>query len=450
MENVFDIVLLIIYGLFSLGVLVFVHEMGHFIAGKLTGIRVTGFSIGFGRGIFSFDHKGTNYKLGWIPIGGYCRFAGEGEDLSDDRKGEPDEMYERPAWARLITVSAGAIFNFIFAIVIFSFISYFGYSYKSPGNKIVVLNKTLNSSGKQFPALAAGLKTGDRLISINGVKTPNFKKIVENVAYNPLKNLKIKVNRNGKIKTFNVLTAIRSDGSGYINITYDYPVIINNVIKGKPADKAGLKLGDEIISINNKKIVFYRHFKILLNKNKTSRAILTIKRKGKIRKIYIKPYQYKKSYMLGFMLKLPPGTKKYYTSKFGIFGSIGNGFVMFGDTIKKFVKGIKSLFNKEVDKTKAIAGPIRVVLISGTVLKQSSFSQYAIFLAYISIMLGIMNLLPIPAVDGGHVVLNVVEMIRRKRMSFKILQRIQMVGLAILVSLMVMVLYLDIVNLISK
>ncbi len=466
--------MIILYGLITLGILVFVHELGHFIAGKSVGIRVEEFSIGFGRGIFSFDRKGTHYKIGWMPIGGYCKFAGEGDTLQNERKGEPDEFYERPAWARLITVGAGVFFNFLFAIFIFFFISLLGYSYTAPDNKVTVFDKSYELSEKDY-AYQAGLRTGDRIVFIDGVAIKNFREISQNIIEKPEQVIKLGVVKaSGKKVVINVTTGLKSIGAAYIGIAPYYETKVAQILEGSPAAKIGMKKGDIIIGFNGRVVNSFYKLKVKLKKYRKDTFEILSKKIGKTKKLslfkiyslllaseknisiivqrknrkmafIINPFFEDYEYRFGFMAT-PYKQKSYQAKTRSIFGAVGNSFTMFGKSIGRMVSSIGLLFNKKVDKGKALAGPLRIIKLSGEVMQQSSISEWLLFLAMLSIALGFFNILPIPAADGGHIVLTIIEMIRRKQFSLAVLQRIQLVGIVMLSFLFFFVLFFDVKN----
>jgi len=448
MDAVLDIVLNIAYGLFTLGILIFIHELGHYIAGRATGIRVVTFSVGFGRGIFSFERGGTLYKIGWIPIGGYCSFAGDGENLSDDRKGEPDEMYERPAWARLITISAGALFNFVFAIVIFFFLSLTGYSYQSQDNRVTVLDTVFLPEGERFPAFEAGLRSGDRILSVNGTATDNFGRLMEEIGVRPDQEVDVEVDRAGQLLQFRVHTMLRETGIGDVGIAPFFSTVVDEVEEGSPAAGIGLQSGDTIISWNGEAVDSLYALRRLIAESQGQPAVISWERGGAVLRAETAAVQRNEGWILGFTSR-GAEVSEYRKDSLPLGAAFLNSFSMFGDTISRTVQGIGLLFRKEVDASKALAGPVRIVQFSGQIMQKSSAAGYLSFLAMISIALGFFNLLPIPAVDGGHIVLTAIEMIRRKRMSFAVLQRIQTVGIVIVLSLFVLVFYFDIMNLIG-
>ncbi|MDR2733042.1 MAG: RIP metalloprotease RseP [Spirochaetota bacterium] len=448
MESVMDTVLKVIYGLITLGILVLVHELGHYIAGKACGIRVIAFSIGFGRGIISFEHKGTLYKIGWLPIGGYCRFAGEGEDLSDDRKGAPDEMYARPAWARLITVSAGIIFNFAFAILIFFILSLTGYGYQSNDNTITVLDKSFLPEDERFPALESGLQTGDRILSVNGVETESYRRIMEEIGVRPDQDITITADRAGKTLELRAHTMIRDTGMGAIGVFPFYPAIVQEIEEESPAAAIGLIQGDRILSWNNETVDSLHRLRLLIAQSQDAVVPVVWEREGQIMRAETAAMHQGNLWILG--LKPPdPEIFEYALPGLPLGQAFLRSFEMFGENIARTVQGVKLLFRKEVDTSKALAGPVRIVQFSGEVMKESSAAGYLTFLAIISIALGFFNLLPIPAADGGHIVLNIIEMIRRKPFSFAVLQRIQMAGVIILMTIFVFVLTFDIMSIIA-
>lgn len=443
-----------VYGLFSLGILVFVHELGHFVAGKLTGIRVVTFSIGFGRGILSMDHKGTHYKIGWVPLGGFCRFAGEGEDLRDDRTGAPDEFYERPAWARLITISAGVVANFLLAFLIFSGISLTGYSYRSFDNRITVNDKfTSPEKSMQLPALSAGLKTGDRILSVNGKPTPNFQKLQGIITMRPEEKLTLKVARGDKTNTYYLTSGLAPTGAGYINIRPYYPAIVSNVTS-PAARAAGLRPDDEVVRFNDEKVDSIYKLQALLTANETNQARVGVLRDGERLTFSLRPTRHQEKngqgqgrvrYRIGFIAKSPP-VYTYKERQHNLLAAMGKGGRMVGETIGSVFKSIGLIFNPKVDTGKAVGGPIRITGMLGEVMKEGSLAFWLRFMALISLALGLFNILPIPAADGGHVVLTLIEMIRGKRLPFAVLQRIQMVGVMILITLMMFVVVFDLMN----
>lgn len=449
MGNVLELAQNIVYGLVTLGILVLVHELGHFLLGKATGIRVTAFSIGFGRGIFSFDKNGTHYKIGWLPVGGYCRFAGEGEDLSDDRQGEPDEFYERPAWARLLTVSAGVFFNFVFAWVIFFLISLFGYSYQSPDNRVTVLSPAVTGQTNiEYPALQAGIKSGDRIIAVNNTPIRSFQELVREIAPRSQQKLQIKIKRDGKVLTKAVTTGLRSTGAGYISVVPFYPAVVGEIQSNSAAAAAGLQRGDLIKAVNTKPVASLHGLIALLQQYPDQKVILSVVRNGLELKLPAEPQKTPRGVRLGFTAA-SPDMKQFSVRGKSLFAALGSGFTLFGQNLRRLVEGIGLLFNKQVDTKKALAGPVKIVMLSGTVMKESAFSSYLLFLGMLSIALGFFNILPIPAADGGHIILTLIEMVRRKRFSFKVLQRIQLTGIVILMSLFAWVLFLDISSLLG-
>jgi len=448
MEAVLDTVLNIVYGLFTLGILVFVHEFGHYCAGKATGIRVVTFSIGFGRGIFSFERGGTLYKIGWLPIGGYCRFAGEGEDLTNDRKGEPDEMYERPAWARLITVSAGVFCNFLLAIMIFFVLSLTGYGYRSNDNAVTVLDELLAPTQEHFPARDAGLQTGDRIVSVNGIQTESYRRILEEIGVRPDQELELEAERAGRRLAFRVRTVILDTGMGDIGIVPFFPAVVGAVEEGSPAADLGLLAGDTILSWNGESVDSLYSLRRLIAESRSNTVPIVWERDGVDMRARTAAIQRGTAWLLGFAVR-DPEIQEYRMDALPLGAAFVNSFRMFGENISRTVLGITLLFRKEVDASKAVAGPIRIVGFSGQIMKESSAAGYFTFLAMISVALGFFNLLPIPAVDGGHIVLNILEMIRRKRLSFAVLQRIQMAGIIILMTLFVFVFFFDIMSIVG-
>jgi regulator of sigma E protease len=442
----------VFFGLIAIGILVFVHEMGHFIAGKLTGIRVVTFSIGFGRGIIKFDRNGTHYKLGWIPFGGYCRFAGEGEDLSDDRKGEPDEFFERPAWARLITVAMGVVFNFIFALAVFFFIALAGHSYVSPDNRVSVMDAHVAPQLELYPAFEAGMVDGDRIISINGVAVANYRQIQQEILVRPEQTLELGIERVelGLTNTFSITlqTGISAAGGGFIGILPLYSAVIESVATNTPAAAAGLLPGDEIIEYNGNAVSSLIRLQSMVQQSSNAEVSLLLKRDDALLDLRIAAEKEGDTYRLGFASRAPEQLD-YEEVPLSFFASIPAAFREFGNKFVHIVSSLRLLFHEKVDNKQAVAGPTRMIVLYGEIIKNHPLTDILQTMALLSIALGFFNILPIPAADGGHIVLTIVEMIRRKRFSFAVLRRIQLVGIVLLLTIFVSVLFFDLNNILG-
>jgi len=439
------IILKILLGLFGLGVVVFFHELGHFLAARLVKIDVEAFSIGWGKAILKKKIGAVEYRLGMFPLGGYCKMKGENdysealENIKNGVKPEAGSFLAANPAARILVAAAGPIFNLLFAIILLCFIWGFGFEMKTLDNKIVLVSEFSDGS---YPADKAGLETGDRIININGNKVSYFHEIKENVAVNPGKNLPITVERNGEILTFNITPTLdKSSGAGIIGISYWTDSVIDNVTEGGPAQEAGLLPGDIIKTANGTPIRNTIDLSKILEQ-KINHLDLEIERNGSAKHVSL---NFSNPNDIGITWKYIT----YRTPNLSIPAAVATGFKAGGKTLALYLKSLKILF-KGIDLTKAVSGPVRITYMMGDMATQgfkesigTGIRYFIDFIALISIVLCVMNLLPLPIVDGGMIILFLVELIRKKPTNPKIISVLQTVGVVIIFTLMVFALFGD-------
>lgn len=436
MESVIDILLTIFFAVLGFGILVFIHELGHMIVGRLVGIGVEKFSIGFGPAILKFKIKGILFKLGCVPFGGYCKFKGQDDFGKGQRASEPDDFYSRPAWARFLTVFAGPFFNILLAVIIF--ISLFLVHPTVLDNKTIIINESLEN--------ASGLKNGDEILAIDS-KTIKYAYEIRQIKINKFnEELLFTVLRDGEAINISYTPSYAKLKEGIYEIAVgdsSNPVIIQ-VVKDSPADKSGLKPNDKILKINGQTVTFAETISKMINASKEEYVTLTIQRGSEIFDVQIKPELKEKTKIIG-VAPTNLVNPSYKAMNFGeiVIRGINECYV----TIRTTIKGLGLLFSGQENPIESVAGPIGVFGMVGTIGATKPLSEYIYMIALISVLLGFFNLLPIPAVDGGHIILNIVEMIRRKPISMKVVQTIQIVGVVIILILFVLVAIKDIVNL---
>ncbi len=448
----------IIIGLTGLGIVVFFHEAGHFIAAKLFGITVEAFSLGWGKKIFSFKKGETEYCISALPLGGYCQMKGEEvlkraleKDL-DYLDHEEGSLFSVKPWKRIIVFFAGPFMNLLFSVIVLSFIWLHGFTIYSPGNRIILASE-ISEDFRDQPADSAGLKTGDRIVSLEGSEVNHFQDLREFISINPERTVAVEVERDNRKVDLNITPALnKSTGAGRIGVYPWIDPVVGEVSEGSSADIAGLKKGDIIIEAENTPVKNQMDFYRLLN---TKPNYLSIKftRGEDIREAkLIFSYNDEGITDPGFIFSI----NQYRSPEYSLADSFRKGASESFRTLFLSVKGFKMLFSG-VDVNKAVSGPIRITYMMGEIAKEgfSRSFEYGIisffqFLSLISIALFFMNLLPIPALDGGQIVFTLSEIIMRKNFKPKSVYRYQIFGFVIIFGLIFFSFFNDIIFFIKK
>jgi regulator of sigma E protease len=450
------VILKIILGLFGLGIVVFVHELGHFIAARLVGIDVEAFSIGWGKPILKKKIGTVEYRLGMFPLGGYCKMKGENEFKEAWEQNQNSAELEKGTYLsasplkRIFVHFMGPFFNVLFAVLVMSIIWGIGFQTVTSENRIVLLSEITPGTN---PADIAGLESGDRIIEINGKKISNYLDIQENIVVNAEKNLPIKVERDGTVLALTVRPSLeKSTGRGIIGIYNWTDPIIGGVSEGSPAALAGLEKGDRIISINGSD--FSYTVKLIPIMEEMPDALnLEYERNGRIMQTQI-PVIYTDDAANDFGFYWEPVIIRHPT--LNPISALVKGTA---ETIETFVVSVKSLslLFRGVDLTQAVSGPIRITYMVGEVATEgfgqsigTGISSMASFLSLISIALCIMNLLPLPILDGGMMILHAVEGIRRKPLNPRAINAFQTVGVVLIFGLMIFAIFGDILFLAQR
>jgi regulator of sigma E protease len=424
----------IFWFLVLLGIMVFFHEFGHFISAILSGVRVETFSFGFGPRILGFRRKYTDYRISLIPLGGYVKLAGE--TYEDGYKGEPYEFLSQPKWKRFIILFMGSAMNIILAILLVFIINIIGVSVPAYLEKPPVIGWVEENT----PAKEAGLLIGDEILSIDGKKVSKAQEVENIISTSPDRTLKIKIKREGEVLEKTLKTKSKTKyGIGDAGIFFMIPPKIGFVSSGLPASKAGLKPMDKIVEVNGKKVRSYFEVRDVIRKSPGREVTLMIERGGERKEIKVVPNNEKGIGVIGITFHIDTVKKKY-----GVLKAFANSLkenarltFLVVDVLRKMVRGEISV--------RTLSGPVDIADFSYQAAK-SGFIGFLSFLAIISLQLGLINLLPIPGLDGGHIFIIIVESIIRKDLSLKLKERIIQVGFFILILLMVFVVANDIVK----
>ena len=425
-----DIAIRVLQLLLSLSILVFIHELGHYSMARFFGARVEKFYLFFNPwfSIFKWKSKrsGTVYGLGWLPLGGYCQIAGMIDESLDTEamasEPKPDEFRSKKPFARLMIMAGGVIFNVILAFIIYTGITL------AWGTK--VLHSDQVSAGMNFstPAEEVGFVDGDVILSVDGKQSPN---VLDSRFMSSLINAhEVVVRRGGAVETIRLPEDMMQrllraeEGFGSLRM----PFVVDAVSEGSRA-QGHLVSGDRVVAVDSITCTDVTEVITALDKKKGKDVVLTVERSGTALQTML-PVD--TAGHIGVVLK---GLEELYPIEhvqYNVFTAIPAGIDRAGQTISGYVRGLKYMFTKE--GAKQMGGLGTMGKLFPTTFDWQSFWSIT---AFLSIILAVMNILPIPALDGGHILFIIIEMIRRKPLSDKAMTTIQTIGLVLLVLLMV-------------
>lgn len=422
----------------GLAILVTLHELGHFLAARAFGIRVEKFYLFFdawGFKFFSFRRGDTEYGIGWLPLGGYVKISGMIDESMDTEQlkkpAEPWEFRAKPAWQRLIVMIAGVVMNVVLGVIIYtSVLLSFDKQYLS--NDSVTDGIYAFELGKEI-----GLQNGDKIVAVNGTPVVRFEDILSSrVIFGST----LTIDRSGRqlevVVPDNFYRKTIEIGKGNFIGTYRAGLIIDSVVKGKPAEAAGLLKNDRIITLNQERIFSRDRMRKVIDENKSRPITLEIVRG--IDTMMIQPVV-NDSGIIGITYHSDLGN--YPLTNYTIASAITYGSSDAWEAIVSNIKGLKQIFAGKEKASDSIQGPIGIATIYGGIW---DWRRFWAITGLLSMVLAFMNILPIPALDGGHVLFLCAEVVSGRRLPEKFLERAQVVGMVILLSLMVYTLGNDI------
>lgn len=426
-----------------LGFMILIHEFGHYAVAKLLGVRVEQFAIGFGKRLFGFRKGETDYRINAIPLGGYVKMSGE--NPMDHHTDDPREFVNHSRWHRFLIAIAGPSMNIALAIVLLTGV--YMVHYEHPGYldqpAIIGYVDPSSSAGK------AGIQPGDRLTQIDGVHNPTWEQVEMKQLISANQPLPFVAERNGQTIQGSVVPASDSPdeppSAGWIP---KVPVMIGDIEAGMPAAKAGLKEGDKIVSIDGQPVTSIQAMIDTLQRTKDKPLQMVVERNGKEMTVNITP-----------VLADTPGTQKHYrlgfrnTYQIAVTKlSLPEAFDHSISTNRKLSKLILELVGRLVQhkaSLKAVSGPIGIAQQAG-IAAQQGWMPFLELTAAVSLNLGIFNLLPIPIMDGGVILLLFIESLMRRDISLPIKERIYQAAFAFLVLFAAVVIYNDIMKAIGS
>jgi regulator of sigma E protease len=448
----------IIYFAITIGILVFVHEFGHFAAAKLTGMRADVFAIGFGKRLFGwnrisgftfgelpkdFDGKGnTDYRLSLLPLGGYVKIAGMVDESFDtefaDKEPQPYEFRAKPAWKKIIVITAGVVMNLLLALLIFWGVNYF------QGKQII----TTTTIGYVEPGSAVdslGFRADDKILAINGRPVENWDDLRTDIFVNTIgQNVTVKFERNNTTES---ITIPRKDipdnetGEQFL-IPAGFQPAIGEVTKDSPAEKAGIKKGDIFLSLNDQKIYGVQQTIEIISGHKNTAMPLIVERGKDTVKLSVTPDA---KGMIGVGLVTNPNAPVEFRT-YGFFQSFYYGWMDIVKMTDLTFNMVGKVIGGKVAFGKAFGGPVKIAQLAAK-SADTGFLNFLFFLALLSLSLAIINIMPFPVLDGGHLVIILIEGIIKKEIPVRVKVAIQNTGFVILLLLMAFIIYNDIVNL---
>jgi len=428
-----EIVIKILQLLLSLSILVIIHEFGHFIAAKIFKTRVEKFYLFFNPwfSIFKIKYGETEYGLGWLPLGGYVKISGMiDESMDKEQMNKPAESWEfrsKPTWQRLIIMLGGVTMNIILAALIYIFMLVtWGEEYLPTSN--VKYGIKVDSL-----AMEIGLRDGDKILSVDNEYIENFRKIPEAIVLDDAKI--IQVERNGEVVNVDIPEGfvgklIKQKSLNFI--AYRIPFEVGEFTKKSPARDAGMMIDDKIISLNGKSTEFFRDFFVEIQKHKNEEVVVTVIRNQEdtLDILANVPIEGK----LGIYNKTADHFFEFSKIRYSVFQAVPAGISKAYDGVGNYLKQLRLLFNPEVKAYESVGGYITIGNIFPPTWHWQSFWTLT---AFLSIMLAILNVLPIPALDGGHVMFLMYEIITRRKPSDKFMEYAQVTGMIILFALLI-------------
>jgi regulator of sigma E protease len=416
---------------FVLGVLIFVHELGHFMAARRVGVRVLKFSLGFGPRIVGFKRGDTEYVISAIPLGGFVKMAGENPD--DPRTGRPDEFLSKTKWQRFQILIMGPLMNLILAVVVTAGVLMNGAEIPAFQSKPPLVGEVAAGS----PAEKAGIRSGDLLVSVAGRDVKTWEQFFIAIGTRPNRETLIVVERDGKqISTTVIPTPQTRFEVGYIGALPDSHPHVGTILPGSPAEKAGLKTGDVILKVDNTVVTYPDQLVEVVSKKANTPVTLTIARHGVEQAVRMTPEPYGGRGRIGInigedVIKIKPGP----------IDAVTMSFQRNYESAKLIFQTVGQLITRETS-TRQLMGPLAIAQLSGESAQAGWVPLFAL-MAAISLNLGLLNLLPIPVLDGGHIFIMTLEGLARRDFSVKVKEKMFLAGFAVLLMLMVTVIYND-------
>jgi regulator of sigma E protease len=422
--------------LFVLGVLVFVHELGHFLIARWHGVRVLTFSLGFGPKILSFTRGDTEYCISIVPLGGYVKMAGENADSEATALPGPDELLAKTKWQRFQVYVAGPVMNLVTALIIMTGVFYHG----APEAAYEKNPAEVGHVAPNSPAARAGIREGDLIVEVSGRKVPTWEQFVLEVMPKANREIDLVVRRDGVERTVRVTPASRTQFElGDIGVAPSFHPQVSRLFPGDPAAAAGVLVGDVVLEVNGTAVDNESLVKAL--RGSASKPLtLTLMRDGQRRQVTVTPKLLDGNGWIG--IQLNPYEERLvaadlpHAMRLSVQKNIEWSTLIF--------RTFGGLFKGEASP-KQLMGPVGIAQLSGATAQMGWIPLFTL-MAMLSVNLGILNLLPIPMLDGGHIFIMAIEGAARRDFSLRMKERMLMAGFVLIMMLMVTVIYNDLMR----
>jgi regulator of sigma E protease len=420
---------------FVLGVLIFVHELGHFLMARRIGVRVITFSLGFGPKLIGFHRGDTEYCISAVPLGGYVKMAGENPD--DNRTGASDEFLSKTKWQRFQVLVMGPVMNLTLAVIVMAIVLYQG----APAPAFEQQAVLIGSATDQSPGKAAGIQPGDRIVSIDGKPVDTWEQYYMEVMPKAKRQVSVAVDRAGQRLQFNVVpTSVGKYDLGDLGLLPVMHPEITSLQHDAPGLEAGLRPRDVVMAAAGEHDVSYKRLIELIKASEGKPITLEIKRGGAIQQVSVTPRRIGDLVMIGAQLNafelrtFEPGPVEAFKM------SLAQNWTW----SKLIIQTLGGLFTHHTS-VKQLMGPVAIADLSGTAAEQGWLQLFSL-MAMISLNLGLLNLMPIPVLDGGHIAILALEGVSRRDFSMKVKEKMLLAGFVLLLMLMVTVIYNDLMR----
>lgn len=430
----------LILAIAALGIVVFLHELGHFIVAKKRGVRVEVFSIGFPPVLFSFNRGGTEYRISWLLLGGYVKLAGMEFDEAVDPRSVKDGYYASPLTTRIAVCSAGPLMNIISAFLIYTFLFFAGFPV--PGNmEQTVVGRVMENS----PAAHAGLQPGDTITRVEGKAVSRWEEVTRAIIFSRGEEVALEWERDSQTYT-RTITPERDERLKLKRIgILPREYVSVDVLPGSIAAHAGMRNGDFILRVNGNPLYSWTQLVDTIHESEGERIRLGIVREGNSRRVMVIPRHNPEIGSPAIGIKVRRSISMNDLIHNGLADYVYRSPVSWiSRNLREMYLTLNGLFHRTVSP-RGLAGPIGIIQMIRYSM-EVGLRQLLYVIAFISVNLAVLNLLPVPVLDGGHIVLALVEGVKRKPLSSRTIKLVQNIFLVILVALMLYIVANDIIR----